>query len=245
MDKLIIGDAVLINGDIREAIKGIQADLLLTDPPYKLTSGGCTTEGGIHNRLGGKGYDNSGFIVPCDIDWPEFFPLFYGALRAGKDAYVMCNDKHIRNMLNAAEDAGFNFHNMLIWNKRSVTPNRWYMKQAEFIGFFYKSPAKTINNPSSTQIIIMPQVDESGQFSDEAHPTKKQVMLMRHYIENSSEKGDVVLDPFMGSGTTGVAALRAGRKFIGIEKDARFFKMACRRLEAELKSPPAQESLTL
>ncbi len=242
-NSVTIGNATLLHGDIRDAIQGIQADLLVCDPPYKLTSGGSSTEGGLHTRLWGDSYDNSGFIVPCDIDWPEFFPLFYGALRPNTDAYIMCNDKHIRAMLNAADAAGFKYHTMLPWDKRTKTPNRWYMKQCEFTGFFYKGRAKMINNPSCSQLMSVPQMDVSGDFSDKAHPTEKPVLLMRIYIENSSKPGDLVLDPFMGSGTTGIAALRSGRRFIGIEKDERFFKMACRRLEAELANPPAQENL--
>ena len=57
---------------------------------------------------------------------------------------------------------------------------------------------------------------------------------MRHYVENGSDPGDTVLDPFMGSGTTGVAAVRLGRKFIGIETERKYFDIACKRISKEL-----------
>jgi DNA modification methylase len=70
------------------------------------------------------------------------------------------------------------------------------------------------------------------------HPTEKPIDLLSHLIEKTTDPGDVVLDPFMGSGTTGVAAIRAGRKFIGIEIDPRFFAVAQARIEAERNRHP-------
>jgi site-specific DNA-methyltransferase (adenine-specific) len=99
------------------------------------------------------------------------------------------------------------------------------MKNVEFVAYLWKGNARTINNPSSKQLIRAPQVDETK------HPTEKPVGLCRHYIENSSAPGDLVLDPFMGSGTTVVAALRAGRRAVGVEQDPQWFDVACRRVE--------------
>lgn len=238
MQKEIIGDCTLYCGDAIEIMKnlymsGVQADLLVSDPPYKLTYGGQ------HGSLGGclsiENYDNKGGIVECDIEWSDFMPLFFNVIRHGH-AYVMCNNRHVQNMLVEAEKAGFKFHNLLVWDKHSPTPNRWYMKNCEYIGFFYKGKAKFINNCGSKQLIRIPQIDESD------HPTEKPVLLMRHYIENSSEKGDVVIDAFMGSGTTGIACIQSGRKFIGIEIDQKWFDIACERIAMEYDQP-VQEAL--
>lgn len=141
-------------------------------------------------------------------------------------------------MLVEAEKAGFGFHNMLVWDKGTATPNRWYMKNCEFTGFFFKSPAKFINDCGAKQLINCPQVDVSGQFAEDghSHATEKPVALMQHYIEQSSDVGDLILDPFMGSCSTGVACIRAGRKFIGIEKNERFFNMSVKRIQAENKN---------
>lgn len=137
----------------------------------------------------------------------------------------MCNNRNVEEMLTAHRETGFDFHNLLVWDKRSATANRWYMKNLEYIGFFKKGKAKAINDCSSKQLISMYQNDESD------HPTEKPVELMKFYIKNSSNEGDTVFDPFLGSGTTGVAAIESGRKFIGIEKDERFFEMALNRLK--------------
>ena len=227
MRNVIIGDCSLFHADSLEMMRtwaGDDVDLIVSDVPYKLTSGG-QTEGGLHERFGGGGvYDNSGnFFEDCP-DWSEFMPLLYKVLRDPGHCYTMSDGRNVRSMLNTAEDSGFRFHNLLYWDKRTVTPNRWYMKNAEFVGFFFKGKAFAINNCSSKQGVEMAHRDESE------HPTEKPVMLMKNYIENSSQPGQTVLDPFMGTGTTGVAAVMSGRKFIGIEISERWFDVACDRI---------------
>jgi DNA modification methylase len=227
MTKEAIGDSLLYHGDALEILPMLgPVDLVCTDPPYLLTSGGCS-EGGLHERFGGGGvYENSGEIVPCSIDWPDFMPPIFDVLRDPGHAYFMANNRNVQAMLDAAEAAGFYFHNLLVWDKITATPNRWYMKNLEFTGFFGKGRAFNISDCSQKQLIRCPQVDET------THPTEKPVALMRNYIEMSSKKGETVLDPFSGSCSTGVAAIQAGRRFIGIEKDARFFDMGVHRLWA-------------
>lgn len=224
----IINDCDLYCGRMEDVIaalvaQGVAVDGVVTDPPYLLTSGG-QTPGGIHERLGGAGYTNGGHLVTCEIEWNDFMPLLFAILGRGH-AYVMANNRNVQAMLNAAEAAGFGFHNLLVWDKVSATPNRWYMKNCEFTGLFYKGKAIAINECGSMALVKYPQKDESN------HPTEKPVGLMEHYIANSTAPGMTILDPFMGSGTTGVAAVRTGRKFIGIELDEAHFSTACRRIE--------------
>lgn len=236
--------AVIYRGDalgiMRELIAaGKRVKLACFDPPYLLTSGGQTA-GGIHERLGGAGYDNGGHLVSCDCDWNDFMPLVFQILEERAHAYVMSNNRNVQPMLNAAEKSGFGFHNLLVWDKVTATPNRWYMKNAEFTaflykdtvdftGFFYKGKAYEINDCSSKACVRLAHSDVSD------HPTEKPVALMEMYIRNSTQPGDIVLDPFMGSGTTGVAAIRAGRKFIGIELDTDWFRWAENRIQHELE----------
>lgn len=69
------------------------------------------------------------------------------------------------------------------------------------------------------------------------HPTEKPVPLMAEIIGDFTNRGQLICDPFMGGGTTGVAAVKAGRRFVGIEQDPKWFDLACRRIEAALKQP--------
>ncbi len=236
MKRVQMGDATLYHGDSLNVMRdmmasGERAALLVSDAPYKLTSGGKGA--GLRDRhipMRGKFdsglYSNDGNIVVCDLDWSDWLKLAYEVLVDDADAYLMANDKEIFRAWQAAIDAGFKFHNLLPWNKGTVTPNKYYMKQFEFTGYFWKGAARTINDPSSVQGWF--QCPPRGEAC--SHPTQKPVELMQHYIENSSQPGDVVFDPFMGSGTTGVAALRCGRRFVGVEIDEPHFAVACERM---------------
>lgn len=243
MQFIRIGGATLYHGDALKVLPSLEpVDLICCDPPYKLTTGGGhpTTPGArrMQGCFAENAYNNNGNIVDCDIDWTDFMAPCFAVLKDPGHAYFMTNNRHIANCENAATAAGFHLHNWLVWDKITATPNRWYMKNLEFCGFFSKGNAFYINDFSAKQLIRCPQVDVSGLFTESGddHPTEKPVALMRHYIDNSSQIGQIVLDPFAGSGSTGVAAIQAGRKFIGIEKDEKFFNMAVQRITAAVES---------
>ncbi len=128
--------------------------------------------------------------------------------------------------MNVATKSGFRLHNILVWGKNNCTPNRWYMKNVEFILFLYKGKAFPINNFSSKQLLSFTNI--SGK--KKLHPTEKPVDLLKVLISNSSKINQTVLDPFMGSGSTGVAAMNLNRKFVGIEIDSKYFTIAQGRL---------------
>ena len=156
-------------------------------------------------------------------------PVIYNSLRGDSHAYVMSNNRHVQNLLNTAEQAGFRFHNILIWEKNNATANPWYMKNCEFTGFFFKGRAKYVTDMGAKQHIKIPQ-QPYGE-----HPTTKPVTLMKHYIEQSSISGQTVLDPFMGSCATGAACVQSGRKFIGVELEQKYFDLSCQRIEEAYK----------
>lgn len=220
----VIGDAVLIQADCRDVLDSVGiVGCIVTDIPYPLVAGGNTTK-----EMGGKfaasAYDNSGSIIDCEIRPDEYLPLLSDAMPSGH-AYFMVNNRHVANIENAALAAGFRFHNWLVWDKSTGTPNRWYMKNCEFTLFVFRGAAKYINDCGSRQLIKCPNVLNGF------HETQKPVALMEGYIGNSTDVREVVLDPFMGSGTTGVAAVQMGRKFIGIEMEPKYFDIACKRIE--------------
>ena len=224
MQKVVIGDCILYCGDCLEIMPTLgKVDAVVTDPPYLLTYGGC--HGSLGGKLAEENYDNKGGIVDCKIDWPDFMTPIFDVLKNNTHAYIMANNRHVQNMLNSGKDAGFRFHNLLVWNKGTPTPNRWYMKNLEFTGFFYKGKAFFINDCGSTQLHNIPNIRNAD------HPTEKPSELMAVYIGNSTQRRETVLDPFMGSGTTGVACAKLGRKFIGIELDQKYFDLACTNIE--------------
>jgi DNA modification methylase len=206
-------------------------DLIVTDPPYRVVSGGSNSElarrstarEGNNNMLAkndGRIFDHN------DIKPTEYLPELYRVLRPGRDAYVMTNNITLLPLLTAAKEAGFKFHGLLVWVKNNSTPNRWYLKNLELTCYFYKPPARAIRDMGSKQAFFCNNVPPR----DKQHPTQKPLALMDHYIRNSSDEGWIVFDPFMGSGSTGVAAVQAGRKFIGVEKSPEYFAVAENRL---------------
>jgi DNA modification methylase len=221
-----IGQCILYCADAIEVMASLpeRPSLLITDPPYKLTAGGKNT-GEFRGIFATDTYNNNGKLVACDLDWSDWLSVAFNCLADDADAYVMANDKNIRDALNACHTAGFGFHNMLVWQKHNAIPTRWYMKHLEFVLYLWKGKAKTIRNPSTKQLIPIANKKECG------HPTGKPTELKRLFVENSSDASDLVIDPFMGRGSCGVACAMTGRRFIGIEFDVEHFDIACRRIE--------------
>lgn len=230
IEPVIIGDCTLYHGLFEDIAASLpKVDLVACDAAYELESGGNTT-GVMNGKFSKDRYDNSGKIVDVTLDWPELMALVSDTIDRGH-VYIMANNRNIREAMNAGLEAGLKFHNLLVWDKGTATPNRWYMKNCEFIAFLYKGLAKPINNCGDKQLIRCPNVLNAP------HPNQKPTSLMEYFIRNSSVPGDVILDPQMGSGTTGVACAQIGRKFIGIEKEKNYFDLACERIELAYKNP--------
>lgn len=201
-------------------------DCIVTDPPYPTISGGKNSALGYGYRNSVLAENDGKIFKHNDCSASEYLPLMYRVLRDGGHCYTMTNVLNLRDTLNVAAAAGFQLHNLLIWQKNTGTANRWYMKFAEYTLFLRKGPARTINNPGSSNIFA------ANNPRNKAHPTEKPVELMEHYITNSTQPGDVVLDPFAGSGATLVAAQRTNRRWIGCEIDPMYYWPTAARIAA-------------
>lgn len=172
-------------------------------------------------------YKNDGKIFNNNnIKFSDWIPEVYRVLKDGSHFYCMTNVLNLSKVIVEAEKAGFYLHNILVWEKNTANANRWYMKNCEFTLFFKKGKAKTINNPGSKMVHKF-----NNPTGNKTHPTEKPVELMEFYVLNSSNVGDIVLDPFMGSGATGVASVTNNRNFIGIEIDSIYYNVAERRVK--------------
>lgn len=213
-------------GDCLELVKDIPdgfVDCVVTDPPYRVHSGGNKSNPSLSKTLGG----NSGKIFKHnDILFDEWLPEVFRVLKTGSHFYVMTNFKNLFTLQADLIKAGFEIHNLLVWEKNTKNANRWYMKNCEYTLFCRKGLAKTINNASSCTVHKFTN-NKPSRF----HPTEKPVDLMKFYILNSSEKGNVILDLFGGSGSTAVAAEITGRKWICIERDPEYSRRAIARIE--------------
>lgn len=226
--KGVINIYQIFNSDCLKVMKNIpdnSVDLIVTDPPYRCISGGKPH---LKNQPSGMLSKNDGKIFTFnEIEPIEYFPEFYRILKGNTHFYIMTNTINIQTFLEAAAKVGFKLHNILIWKKNNATPNRWYMKNCEYILFFRKGKAKAINNPGTKQVMEVDNI-----IGNKTHPTEKPIQLMQILIENSSKEGDTILDPFMGSGATGIACTNTNRDFIGIEIDEEYYKEAACRLKS-------------
>lgn len=217
----------LFNGNAVEILKTIQSetiDLIVTDPPYKIITGGDSNG---KNSVRPKGIlSGNRELMKFIPKFSEWLPECYRVLKNGTHAYFMINSTNLTEMLVEVEKAGFKVHNILIWKKNNCTPSQFYMKNCEYIIFCRKGKAKYINNMGGSKTVH----DFNNIIGNKVHPTEKPVELMSVYVANSSNENDLILDPFMGAGSTGVACLKLNRKFIGIEIDESYFDIAQNRI---------------
>lgn len=210
-------------------------DLIVTDPPYKMnhSTGGCTNIG-FKNKWQGKiKAGNTVMDFNTDIQFHEWIPQTYRLLKSGGHAYIFVNDKNMQELLEETQNAGYRLSNILVWKKNNCTPNRYYMKACEFIVFLYKDFAKPINNMETSNVLEVTSVNGK----DKWHPTEKPVELIRTILLNSSNHKDIVLDPFVGGGSTALACLETERKFIGFELDNKYYRIAKQRLDDFIRQP--------
>jgi DNA modification methylase len=223
-------------------------DLAVFDPPYETIKGGHPDD---PRRPTGILEANDGKIFALnDIRPDDYLPELWRVLKPDAHVYLMTNGYNLfeKDVLQAVKRHGFKVHNLLPWRKNNATPNRWYMKDVEYTIFMRKGKAFQINSPgakTSRSVDWHPNdlptdwdpdaefpypLDHDNVKSPKPHPTAKPVNLMKTYVENSSVVGDVVLDLFMGAGSTGLACVELDRDFIGIELDPTYFNVACLRL---------------
>jgi len=230
----------IYNMDCLEGMKLIDdesIDLIATDCPYKIVQGGCSNKAVTINACGGMLSKHNGDNIELvkkgkifkhnDIEFKEWLPDCYRVLKNNSHCYIMVNGRNLSKLQNEAEKVGFIFQNLLVWKKGTATPNKWYMNAGEFILFLRKGNAKNINNMGSTTILDIPNIKKGTK----THPTEKPVELIKVLIENSSKINEIILDPFIGIGSTTVACLNTNRQYIGFELDKIYFDLAKERIK--------------
>lgn len=232
-EKVMIGDATLYCGDCMDVLPVIgSADALITDPPYGIDfAHGGNDSGGI-----GKGKYKTKFAGQKIIgDDKPFDPAQLLSLGIPS---VMWGGNHFANRL---PDSSAWF----IWDKRAASGHTNDFADCEIAWTNLGTVARVFRHHWDG----MMKASERGE--QRFHPTQKPIALMAWCIQKVPD-ADMILDPFMGSGTTGVAAIQLGRKFIGIERDPRYFDIACKRIEQAVAqgqlfapAPPKQEQVGL
>lgn len=213
----------IYQGDCRMLLKQVadeSIDLICSDVAYSVqvrgsngTMGGYWTDK-LPKR--GKIFKNN------DIDISEYIDDLYRVLRDKSHCYLMCNDFNLMHFLEVIGKSDFHFTKCLIWDKCSKICGRYYMAQKEYIIMLRKGGDRQINECGTSDILSVPIPSNKRKDKDGLiNQTEKPVKLMEILIRNSTNIGDVVLDPFMGSGTTARACVNLDRQYIGFEIDKR------------------------
>lgn len=224
MRKEIIGNYTLYLGDsldIMPTIAPESIDLVITDPPY-----GDNTD---YGRNGKSILNNASVAI-------NYFALLQlgKLLKPTGTAYYFTNWKFehkLRYFIDSTEI--FNIKMLIGIVKNNFGMGQAFRNQSEYCLVLDKGHG-VYNLANFSNMLRM----EAINHTEESHPHEKgQTMLEKIILHSSNNQDDVILDCFMGSGSMGVAAAKAGRKFVGIEIDPKWFDMACRRIEAAVKAP--------
>lgn len=226
---------IIYNQDCKEVMKSLpdeSIDLICTDPPYKVTKKGC------HGTMSGywaTDRANSGKIFSHnDIDIEEYLHEFYRVLKADTHCYIMCNNLNLPHFFEVIGKSQFHFVKLLAWDKQSKICGRYYMGQVEYIFMLRKGRDKPINNCSTSDLLSFSNFNrEKDRNGNNLHDSIKPVPLMQCLIENSTQEGELVLDTFIGSGTTAIASIRSKRHYIGCEIDKTYYNVAQERIANE------------
>lgn len=225
-------------GDSLELIKTLpehEIDLIVTDPPYKIEING----GGIVGRQGHLKNIELGVGSNIEFDIVPFLYLLKSKLKKF-NGYFWASTKQIKEYIDFAVENQFNY-DVLVWNKTNPIPakNNKYLPDTEWCVFMRESGATFNNNlPFNFYRKVFRTVLHNSEFG---HPTEKPEWIMKQHILVSSNENDTILDPFMGSGTTGAAAIKSRRNFIGFEINPEYFKIAKQRIESEINQVRFEE----
>lgn len=196
-------------------------DLVVTDPPYesleKHRARGTTT------RLShSKASSNDWFVVFPNERFAELFVQIHRVLAKNAHFYLFCDAETMFVVKPIAERVGFKFWKPIVWDKVRIGMGYHYRARHEYVLFFEKGKRR-LADLGVADVLVHPRVIGG-------YPTEKPVSLCEVLVHQSSVAGEIVADPFMGSGAVGVAAARGGRRFLGNDRSPTALELGRRRL---------------
>lgn len=227
--RVMCGDSTVIT-DVERLMDGGLADLLLTDPPYNVA-----VVGGNHSLSPEERKKQGGLVIEndsmSDEDFRQFLRDVYSAadavIKPGGVFYIWHADSEGYNFRGAARDVGWQVRQCLVWNKNSLVMGRQdYHWKHEPCLYGWKEGAGHYwgSDRSQTTVLDFNRPSRNGE-----HPTMKPVELFQYQLENSTKRGDLVLDLFGGSGTTAIAAEQTSRQARLMELDPRYCDVIVKR----------------
>lgn len=220
INKIICGDALL---ELKK-MPNESVDCCITDPPYN-----------IHlqkNYYSNRKRKNYSQYVDGPVKHSLWIPEIYRILKNNCHFYCFSGYTEIADLIKESEKIGFEIKGIIVWHKKwtgwiAGAYGYKYKPMSELCCFFFKGKRKIIN-PETPDII------EAKRMRNIDHPCPKPIDLLGIFIKNSTNENDLVLDPFMGSGSTALACKMLNRNYLGVELNPEYIKIAEKRLKQDL-----------
>lgn len=247
--------AKIIQGDSFNVLKKLRpesVDMIFADPPYFLSNGGITCQGGKMASVDKGNWDKIGETLTTVEDKHKFnrkwIRLCKKVLKPNGSIWISGTLHNIYSIGMALEQEGFKIINNITWQKTNPPPNlacRCFTHSTETILWAQKADKKSRhyfnyelmkeqNDGKQMKDVWVGALTKPSEKKAGKHPTQKPEYLLERIILASTKPGDIVLDPFCGSGTTGVVANRYERYFIGIDTEDEYLNITRKRLEMEI-----------
>jgi DNA modification methylase len=229
----------IYKGDCVELLKQIdfEVDLIIADPPYVISK-----ESNFHTMPDRKNQRTGTNFGEWDkeFDNNEWIELAYQKLKKGGSIIIFNDFKKATKIYNIATEAGFEYKDTLIWHKTNPMPrnrDRRYIPNIEMIQWYVKKGSKwTFNRQNEKyESCILSFPSESGGGFKRYHPTQKPVKLIEYLLLIHSNPNDIILDPFIGSGTTALACINKNRRYIGFEINQKYIEITNKRINTMIK----------
>lgn len=259
--RLLKGDCIEILNQAREN----SVDMIFADPPYFLSNGGITCHAGKMVSVNKGKWDKSRGIKENHEFNLEWLKACQRVLKPNGTIWVSGTTHIIYSIGFAMQELGYKILNDIVWYKRNAPPNLscryfthsteivlWAAKNQKSKHYFDYQLMKTFSKGKQMRNLWQFTEKEEAQTVDNLwgisappanekrfgkHPTQKPVELLKRILFASTKEGDLVLDPFCGSSTTGVAAVLLNRKYVGIDLEGDYLELSKKRLEEAIKRP--------
>ncbi len=249
-------DYALILGDSLQVLPQFPTDhfdMIFADPPYLLSNDGITCHAGKMVSVNKGEWDRSQGAEKDHQFVLEWLGACQRVLKPNGTIWVSGTHHIIYSVGYAMQQLGYKILNDIVWQKTNPPPNlscRYFTHSTEIVLWAAKSAKSkhTFNYETMKEIAGGKQMKtvwripaagkDEKQFGK--HPTQKPLALLQRIILASTQRDDLILDPFVGSGTTIVAALREGRRCIGIDSESKYLEIADQRIRAQLGTPTLQ-----
>ncbi|HVP66424.1 MAG TPA: DNA methyltransferase [Anaeromyxobacteraceae bacterium] len=261
---LVLGDSL----ETLERLAPQSVDLIFADPPYHLSNGGTTCQSGRRVRVDKGEWDASRGVENDHAFHRSWLAACRRVLKPSGTIWVSGTQHVIFSVGYAMQELGYHLLNTVTWYKPNAAPNlacRFFTHSTEILLWAAPARSKPLAHrfnyrdmkernggkqmrdlwavserpdPGGEQVVWALPTPGPREKVLGRHPTQKPYSLLERVIASSSSPGDLVVDPFCGSGTTGVAATAAGRRFVGMERDERYLQLSARRIRAAAEGPP-------